>query len=74
MNGFRHDRTDIEALKRDIRERLAKVCAGWSPADTEALVNQVTMNELRYPSGRLMSDFEIESEAQRLDVGPNRPR
>lgn len=74
MNGFRHEPKDIELLKQDIRERLARVCAGWSPDEKEALVNKVTMNELRFPTGRLMSDFAIESEAQRLDIGVSRQR
>lgn len=74
MTGSHRTPTDIELLKQNIRERLERVCAGWSVADKEALVNKVTMNEIRFPSGRLMSDFAVESEAQRLDVGTSRYR
>ncbi len=72
MNGFRRGRNDIESVKDDIRRRLAKVCAGWTDEDRERLVNQVTMNELRFPSGRLITDLAVESEALRLDISSDR--
>lgn len=72
MDGNRYKHKDVEVLKNDIRNRLAKVCAGWSDADREALVNKVTVNELRYPSGRLTSDIIMESEAERLHIQDHR--
>ena len=57
---------EIERLKQDVNERLAKVCVGWSASEKEALVLKIVQNELMYPSGRLMADIVLEDDLARL--------
>jgi hypothetical protein len=37
-----------EALRKDVATRLRNVCAGWSDADFEAIVEKVTRTALKY--------------------------
>jgi len=57
---------EIERLKQDVNDRLAKVCVGWTASEKEALVLKIVQNELMYPSGRLMADILLEDDLARL--------
>ena len=62
----RGEKPEIERLKRDVSERLDKVCAGWSAAEKEALVLKIVQNEMMFPSGRLMADIILEADLARV--------
>ena len=68
------DQIQLEILKKDIAARLARVCDGWTHAEREELVSRIAQNELRFPSGRFLSDVLQEDEMRKLglEVGHRR--
>lgn len=69
----RGEPVEIERLKKDVNERLAKVCVGWTAEEKEALVLKIVQNELMYPSGRLVTDILLEDDLARLRGQKTRP-